>query len=942
MNDRTPHHGLGAQGDVGPDSAEIGLDAALREALLGDDRALDPDVDPDVRRALEAFAVALGEDPPADLAALGLPLDFELRGALGRGASGVVVRAWQKSLAREVAVKVLATPGDPREAERLLAEARRLATLAHPGIVQVHEVGRVTSGVYVVLELLPGGSLQGLLARGPLGPGHAARLVRQVADALTHSHERGVVHLDLKPGNVLLDAAGDAKVADFGLAREAGSERVSGSSSRGLVGTPEYMAPEQAADRRERFDERTDVHGLGALLYACLAGRPPYQASSLVETLDAVRFGAPPRLERVAPGVPHDLAAIVAVALAKDPRDRYQTARALAQDLARFEAGTPVLARPPGVLRRAASVLGRRRSEVAVALVAVLATALSLAPFRSAGPTTEARWIDAAERALARGELPAARAILAELQRGPHASRREELRVRALDVDVAVAEARDSAGVEPTDIVPLASVASSVELPLAALGDAPVTVVVDTWLVMDDGESQRLWSGHAAGRVGDSIRLEGFGRITLPLPVASPGLDVFAIAPAEARPRPAWAGKTELEGRLVAHGNDVVLDVTDREVWLALGDGSRSMFVHFNADGPSTRGAQLVEAQRYRFRIGPDRGCTVLMFAEVLRDDVGAETVAARDTRSWTSAIAAALQRGADELELPSELHVRAALADQAISCVLLSELGGRSALAALQAALAARGVDAATLTDELSERGRFAGVTTTGADLGEWLALADEVTPASVSEVIDVLPETSSMSLVYALRPRGREWLWIGYLVTAAALIVTAVVRAREGVRMLPALGVAVVFAAVTLDKQMGTPLGSLRCDVIACIELAIATALLRRAGPRVAGLAAVGFALAALQGIGVSLFGMPDVRVPLVLGFVALALVPHALAPDSMHRAVGVVLATVLGLAYLIGALQLGSAQIQAVATYTSFATYLVIVILVALASAAKARAG
>lgn len=938
-----PRHGADPSPAEDHGSPDHWHDQDLLEALRRD--GVEPELgsESDLRRALDAFTIALGEDPPADLAALGLPSDFELRGALGRGASGVVVRAWQTSLAREVAIKVLATPGDPREAERLLAEARRLATLAHPGIVQVHEVGRVAGGVYVVLELLPGGSLQGLLARGPLGPGHAARLVRQVAEALAHSHARGVVHLDLKPGNVLIDAAGDTKVADFGLARDAGPERASGSSSRGLVGTPEYMAPEQAADRRERFDERTDVHGLGALLYACLTGRPPYQASSLVETLDAVRFGEPPRLARVAPDVPHDLMAIVDVALAKDPRDRYQTARALAEDLARFEAGTPVTARPPGALRRVALAASRRRSEVAVGFVAVLATALSLAPFRSAGPLSEQRWIDAAERALARGELREARAIVAELQRGALADHREKVRVRALDVEVASAEARVFEPARPLDIVPLASVAHDTGRPLAAATDAPVTVLVDTWIVMDDGESQRLWSGHASGNVGDSIRLEGLGRITLPLPVAGPGLDLFAIAPAEARPRPAWAGKSELGGRLVAQADDVVLDVTDREVWLALGNGKRSMFVHFNGAGPSTRGAQLIEAQRYRFAFGPDRGCTVLMFAELLRGDLADDAKVQRDLQGWTSSIAEALRRGMEELELalPLEPHVRAALADQALSCVLLSEFGGRSSLAALESTLATQGVEAATLIEGLSERGRFAGVTTSGADLGEWLALARELAPAPPSAVIDALPEPRSMHVDSSLRPRGREWLWIGYLVAAAGLILLAVLRPRLGERMLPALGVAVVFAAITLDKQVGTPWGALSCDVIACLELAVATALLHRAAPPFAAWAAVGFGVAALQGLGVWLLAVPDVRLPLVLAFTALALVPRALAPKSTHPAVGALLVFVLLAAYLVGLLELGSGQVQAIATYTTFGTTLVIVVLVSLASAARARA-
>lgn len=385
-------------------------DAELLDALG------DPAARADVERALGALAEALGEDDAAAPADPGLPEDYEVLGVLGQGAGGVVYRARQRSLEREVAVKLLVPRPDARGTERLFAEARRLAGLRHPGIVEVHEVGRARGGVYLTMELLGGGSLQDLLARGALNPGRAARLVRQAAEALAYTHGRGVVHLDLKPGNVLLDEEGEAHLADFGLARELG--QVEHSASGGLVGTPVYMAPEQAADRRERLGERTDVYGLGALLHTCLTGAPPFAARSLADTLQAVRFEEPRSIRAAAPATPPDLIAIAAVAMAKDPAERYPTARALAQDLARYEAGEPVAARPPGGLRRFARRLRAHRRELASALGAMVLTALSLLAF--VNPSRQAdypAWFQAIEELAARGEPRAAEVLVEHLRR---------------------------------------------------------------------------------------------------------------------------------------------------------------------------------------------------------------------------------------------------------------------------------------------------------------------------------------------------------------------------------------------------------------------------------------------------------------------------------------------------------------------------------------------
>jgi hypothetical protein len=972
---------------------ESRLDDAERDDAERDGAGLD-----DARRALEALDVALAEDPPIDAAALGLPPGLEVRGVLGRGASGVVLCAHQASLGRDVAVKVLAAPGEPREAERLIAEARRLATLAHPGIVQVHEVGRVPGGVYIVLELVPGGSLQTLLAGGPLGAARAASLVRQVAEALAHSHERGVVHLDLKPGNVLLDAVGRAKVADFGLARElaAGHQagQLGGASSRGLVGTPEYMAPEQANGARERLDERTDVHGLGALLYACLAGQPPFQARSLAETLDAVRHAEPQRLERAAPGVPRDLAAIAAVALAKDPARRYPTARAVAQDLARFEAGEPVLARPPGALVRTAARLRRHRREALAALAAAVATGASLLPF-APEPKGDGRWIDAAERALARGELHAAREITAELRRSALGDEGEERRVSALereveralavasgaasgaaargtaapetaapaaaasDVgshDVAASDATLRGAIASDAVAPAPGVAGQTEpsgsAPVAAASDGLCTVLVDTWLLMDDRSAQRLWSGTATGPVGERLRLEGAGRVRLRLPHAKSGIDAFAIAPASGRGRPSNAARVEVEGLLEARGEDVQWRLVDNEVWLSLSGTARSTFVRFNADGPFAAGPALVEAQRYVFGIG--RGCVMLKLAELARGEADLAAAAQRDLAGWAKALAGAVDAGAGHLDelAAAEPQVRGAYVDQVIAAVLLRAFGSGGALARLEAELATRGIEPWTLSDGLTPRGRFADTTRTGADLGEWLALAATDAGGAAGATIDALPESSSMRSLPATRPRGLQWLWLAYVAIACASVGIALARGARTEARLPGLGSAFVLAAVSFDKRVTSPFGVLSLDPLAACALAGAMFALRRAAPRFAPWAATAFLVAALQSLAVARLGVPDLRVPLVLGFLASAGAGRELATNAWARGIGTAAAMVLALAYVVGlaapailslAYSVGlaptiGAGTKSVALYFAYGAQLTIAVLVALAASVK----
>ncbi|HBP20197.1 MAG TPA: hypothetical protein DEA08_20710, partial [Planctomycetes bacterium] len=257
---------------------------------------------------------------------------YQVVGELGRGGMGVVYRALDPSSGREVALKVLPPLADAEERQRFSREAETARAIDHPNVLAVLELGQERGRPYLVTELAPGGSLADRLRRAPLDPEEAARVVAQVARGLAAAHERGALHRDLKPGNVLFAADGRALLADFGLARRVRDETLTATGT--VLGTPGYMSPEQA--QGERADERSDVYGLGSLLYAALVGQPPFRGRSLLETLTAVVNDPAP-----APaGAPSELAAIACRCMAKDPRERYPSASAVAEALAGLGAGS--------------------------------------------------------------------------------------------------------------------------------------------------------------------------------------------------------------------------------------------------------------------------------------------------------------------------------------------------------------------------------------------------------------------------------------------------------------------------------------------------------------------------------------------------------------------------------------------------------------------------
>jgi eukaryotic-like serine/threonine-protein kinase len=294
---------------------------------------------------------------------------------LGAGGMGTVFKAWDPSLGRYVALKFLHRD-DPAQTARFLREARAQARVGHPNICQVHEVGEVAGRPYIAMQYIAGRSLAEREVRDRLTPERKVRLVKDVALAIHAAHRTGLVHRDLKPGNVLVgtDESGDlqASVVDFGLAQSADEPGITRS---GLIsGTPAYVSPEQAEGKP--LDRRSDVYSLGVVLYELLTGRPPFVGSNPTATLVRVIQEEPAPLRRHAPAVPADLETVVLKCLEKDPNRRYGSARELAEELARYLDGEPVLARPAGWAYRAAKRLRKNRALAAVAAAALIVITL--------------------------------------------------------------------------------------------------------------------------------------------------------------------------------------------------------------------------------------------------------------------------------------------------------------------------------------------------------------------------------------------------------------------------------------------------------------------------------------------------------------------------------------------------------------------------------------
>ncbi len=320
-------------------------------------------------------AVQTGDGSPtasSELPTTTIP-GYEILGELGRGGMGVVYKARHLKANRLVALKMVlsGTHAGRDELRRFQSEAEAVARLQHPHIVQVYDVGEHEGRPFFSLELCSGGSLEKKLSGTPLKAEEAAALVEQLARAMQAAHSEHVIHRDLKPANVLLAADGTPKITDFGLAKKLDEE--SGQTKSGaIMGTPSYMAPEQA-EGKKTVGPLSDVYALGAILYDCLTGRPPFRAPTVMDTLLQVISAEPVRPRLFNARVPTDLETICLKCLHKEPTQRYASAEKLAEDLRRFQAGEPIEARPVGRLERGWRWC-RRNAALAAALGAVAAS----------------------------------------------------------------------------------------------------------------------------------------------------------------------------------------------------------------------------------------------------------------------------------------------------------------------------------------------------------------------------------------------------------------------------------------------------------------------------------------------------------------------------------------------------------------------------------------
>jgi serine/threonine protein kinase len=305
--------------------------------------------------------------------------DYELLEEIARGGMGIVWRAKQISLNRTVAVKTiragaLATDDD---VQRFLREAEAAANLQHPNIVAIHEVGEHHGQYYFSMDYIAGRDLAAIRRDGPMPPQQIAALMKTIAETIHFAHQRGTLHRDLKPQNILIDESGEPRITDFGLAKLTGED--SRLTQTGVVmGSPSYMPPEQAAGNLAEIGPHSDVYSLGAILYELLTGRPPFQGATPMATLRAVMDSEPTAPHKLNADGPPDLETICLKCLEKSPNQRYHSARELADDLSRYLRREPILAKRASMLRRASNWFSRHPGALAtIAAVAMLALALT-------------------------------------------------------------------------------------------------------------------------------------------------------------------------------------------------------------------------------------------------------------------------------------------------------------------------------------------------------------------------------------------------------------------------------------------------------------------------------------------------------------------------------------------------------------------------------------
>ena len=345
---------------------ENALGAIASESVAGIDDALHVDQPARAARSKERLARMLGE--------LG---DYELLEEVGRGGQGVVFRAHQKSLNRTVALKVISLGqwASKAHVKRFRREAEAAASLDHPCIVPIYEVGERDGQCYFSMKFVEGGQLDEVVGRAPISIRQAAELIAKVARTVHYAHEHGILHRDIKPGNILLDQKGEPNLTDFGLARLIETESTM-TRTMEVLGTPSYMAPEQAVGNNAALSSVTDIYGLGAVLYQLLTGQPPFAGGTTYETIKLLLDTEPRQPRLLNPKIDRDLSTICLKCLEKDSKRRYSSALALAEDLERWLKHEPIVARHTGVFARGGKWVRRNpTSALLVACIVALAAA---------------------------------------------------------------------------------------------------------------------------------------------------------------------------------------------------------------------------------------------------------------------------------------------------------------------------------------------------------------------------------------------------------------------------------------------------------------------------------------------------------------------------------------------------------------------------------------
>ena len=360
---------------IPPNSPQHSCGACLLETALGPDEAEREEGGSASPKTINAFGERIPPSPM--LMDFG---DYELLEQIGRGGQGVVFRARQKSLNRTVALKIIGLGQWATKAhlKRFRLEAEAAARLEHPGIVPIHEVGELDGSCYFSMKFVEGGQLDAIPKREPMPIRQAVELIAKVARTVHYAHEHGILHRDIKPGNILLDAKGEPHLTDFGLARLVESES-SVTQTLDVFGTPSYMAPEQAVGNNAQVTGATDVYGLGAVLYQLLTGQPPFAGGTTYETIKLLLDTEPRQPRLLNPKIDRDLSTICLKCLEKDPKRRYSSALALAEDLGRWLKHEPIVARHTGVFTRGRKWVRRNPTSALLAASLIgLAAAASL------------------------------------------------------------------------------------------------------------------------------------------------------------------------------------------------------------------------------------------------------------------------------------------------------------------------------------------------------------------------------------------------------------------------------------------------------------------------------------------------------------------------------------------------------------------------------------